>query len=86
MSNLFHEGHNVPQNVPQNVSQNVPQSHTLSIEDYIFVLIQNNPKITRKEIASIIGKNVKTIQRIINKMKNIKYVGSAKNGYWKILD
>ena len=86
------ETEDVPQNVPQN-SQNdkkieletedVPQKND---EEIIVEMIKYNPRITRKEMAESIGKTVKTVQRIINESKKIKYVGSSKFGYWEIIE
>jgi predicted HTH transcriptional regulator len=47
-------------------------------------LIKNNPNITRKEMALVIGKTTKTVQRIISNSSKIVYVGSSKNGHWVI--
>ena len=38
-------------------------------------------KITRKEIAEILGVSVKTIERYIIKMNDIKYVGKGHSGH-----
>ena len=37
-------------------------------------------------MADFIGKTVKTVQRIIKKTTNIKYVGSSKLGHWEIIE
>ena len=65
-----------------NVPQNVPQNRTL--EELILREIKNNNRITRQEIADIAGVNIKTIARQLKNIPNVKYVGAAKNGYWKI--
>ena len=65
----------------QNVPQNVPQK---SYEEILIELIKNNPNITRKEMALVIGKTTKTVQRIISNSSKIVYVGSSKNGHWEI--
>ena len=69
--------------VIQNVPQNVPQK---TDEQKIIEMIRNNPKITRKEMAKVIGKTVKTVQRIINQNNNIKFTGSSKSGHWEIIE
>lgn len=48
-------------NVPQNVPQNVPHNDLGKIIN----AIKKNERITREELASIIGKSVKTVARII---------------------
>ena len=55
------------------------------IQKQILELIQNNPKISRSEIAEQIGKSVKTIERRLAEMEQIvKYVGSGYSGHWEI--
>lgn len=65
----------------QNVAQNVVQS---SIESRLIELIKTNPKITRSEMASVIGKSIKTIEREIKKSFKIKFIGTGKSGHWKV--
>lgn len=48
--------------------------------------IKHNDKVTRIELANLIGKSVKTAERIIKESPNIKHFGSAKKGYWVIED
>ncbi len=74
---------NVSQNVSQNVPQNVPQN---TYEKIIVAAIKNNNAITRKELALLIGKTVKTVQRTINNSNKIKYIGSSKKGHWEIIE
>ena len=67
----------------QNVAQNVAQN---SMEQNIILLMKNNPKITRQEIADSLGVSKKTIERLIKISKKIKYVGSSKGGHWEIME
>ena len=69
-------------NVSQNVLQNVPQKDLAKI----IGAIKENPRITREELASVIGKSVKTVARIIKDSKIINFVGSSKTGHLEILD
>ncbi|MDE6661248.1 MAG: hypothetical protein K2J93_05455 [Anaeroplasmataceae bacterium] len=69
-------------NVHQSVAQNVVQKQD-SIKQ-IRALIKSNNRITRKEMADVIGVSVKTIERIIRNNANIRYVGSSKLGHWEI--
>lgn len=39
---------------------------------------------TSEELASTIGKSVKTVERIIKNSKIIKFVGSSKSDHWEI--
>ena len=64
--------------------QNEPQKDEL--EANIIELIKNNPKITRKEMSTILGKSLSTIFRILKNNSHIKYVGSSKNGHWEIVE
>ena len=73
----------VAQNVAQKVAQNVARK---SDEQKIIELIKDNNELTRQEMANMIGKSVKTVQRIINSCKKIRYVGSAKTGHWEVLE
>ena len=69
-------------NVPQNVSQNVSQKDLAKI----IGAITENPRITREELASVIGESVKTVARIIKDSKIINFVGSSKTGHLEIVD
>lgn len=69
-------------NVPQNVPQNVPHNDLGKIIN----AIKKNERITREELASIIGKSVKTVARIIKESNSIKFVGSSKTGHWEIVE
>ena len=50
----------------------------------IITLIEQNNKITRKQIAEKLSVSLRTVQRIINSMDNIKFVGSGYSGHWEI--
>ena len=49
-------------------------------------LIKDNNHITRKELSLIIGVSKATIARYLKEMNDIVYVGSSRNGYWKIIE
>jgi len=72
-----------------NVTVNVPQDVTLNkTEQLVYQLLSSNPKYTREELADKISKTVRTVQRILNSLRDkeyIKRVGSDKTGNWKIL-
>ncbi len=57
---------------------------TLKIEALLLKLIKENNKITRKELARLLGVSIRTLQRIINNTPNIKYEGTGKSGHWTI--
>ena len=61
---------------PQNESQNEPQKG--EEQESIIQLIKGNPKITRKEMSTILGKAISTIIRILKDNPHIKHVSSSK--------
>ena len=74
---------NDTQGVPQDVPQDVPQGE---LDNWITEQIRKNLNITTKELGRLCGLNSKTIQRHINKLAHIEYVGSGYSGHWKIVD
>ena len=76
------------QNAPVNASVNAPVNMAeRKTPDAIIMLIQNNPAITRQQIANIVAKDVRTIGRAIAKLQQagrLKRIGSDKAGYWEI--
>lgn len=54
------------------------------LKEFIKEKIRENNKITRKYIANEFGVSLKTVERIIKEMDNLKYIGSGNNGYWKL--
>lgn len=78
MPDLNYEKASLEDNVPQNV----PQNDLSKIID----AIKKNERITREELAAIIGKSVKTVARIIKESDSIKFVGSSKTGHWEIIE
>ena len=76
-------------NVTAFVTPNITAFSSLNkIEQEVFDLIENNPKITRKEIAIKINKTIRTVQRITDKLVDKKMlirVGSNQYGYWEVI-
>ena len=56
------------------------------IENIIKGMIKEDNKVSRKDIAMILGVSEKTITRYIKEIPNIKYVGKGKNGHWELND
>ena len=54
----------------------------------IFVLIKENPKITREELAQILGISPSAIQKHINKLKKdrIRRIDGKQKGHWEIIE
>ena len=46
-------------------------------------MIKEDNRVSRKDIAMILGVSEKTITRCIKEIPNIKYVGKGKNGHWE---
>ena len=71
------------ESVPRNVAQNVPHDKITLIE-FIKEKIREDNKITRKEVANKAGVSVKTIERTMKEVDNLRYVGVGKNGHWEL--
>ena len=74
--------YNDVQDVVQDVAQDVAQDDYLP--ELIIAEIRNNNRITRAEIAQKANVSVKTIERELKQMSNIKFVGSGYSGHWEI--
>ncbi len=73
---------NAPINAPINASINPTKT-----PDAVLMLIKDNPKITRKQIADTLQKDLRTIGRSIaslQQMGKLKRIGSNKSGHWQI--
>jgi len=83
-------GANVPVNGEKFLvkEENVPVKIDINtMEKVVLDLLKTNPKITYEQIAEIINKNRKTVQRTINSLKKrgiISRVGSDKTGCWVV--
>ena len=78
---LRHEKEN---SVPQGVPQDVPQDNSV-LRQTIVDMIRKDSKVSREDIAQKAHVSVKTIQREIKRMSNIRYVGSGYSGHWEII-
>ena len=83
MPNLNFDTQGVTQGVTQDVTQDSLQN---SIDEIILSMIRKNNKVTTGIIAEKAGVTVRTILRHIERMPNIKYVGSGYSGHWEITD
>ena len=73
--------------VAQDGAQDVAQDVAQKKEDILSIIldeIKKNPKISRKKIAEKVGVSVKTIERYIKEIQNLKFIGRGSNGYWKL--
>ena len=70
-------------NVAQDVAQGVVHDK-IALAEFIKEKVRSNDRVTRKAIADEAGVSVKTIERIIKLIENLKYVGTGSNGYWEL--
>ena len=96
LKNLNYDTQNVTQNVTQNDGQSVGQNDGQSVgqklrpddrRKQIVKIIEKNPKITAYDLSKEFKVSERTIERdlkILTDEKTIGYIGSAKNGYWKV--
>ena len=76
--------------IDKNDGQNDGQNIKLSISERrnkILVLIAENNHVTSSMLKDIIGVSKATIERDISKLREenkIEYIGSSKNGFWKL--
>lgn len=56
----------------------------MSYEEQILNLVRMNNKITRKQMAQTLSISLRTVQRVLNSMDNLTYIGSGRGGHWEI--
>lgn len=66
-----------------NVAQGVVH-YKIALAEFIKEKVRSNDRITRKAIADEVGVSVKTIERAIKEIDNLKYVGSGNSGHWEL--
>ena len=88
LKNLNYDTQNVTQNVTQSEGQNDGQKLKPSDRrEKILEIIRNNPKITAYDLSKQFNVTDRTIKRdlkVLTDEKTIEYIGSAKDGYWKV--
>ncbi len=72
-------GNDASQNVVSNVMNNKE-----SLIEFIKESVRSNNKITRKGISEEAGVSMKTIERTIKEIANLRYVGIGKHGHWEL--
>lgn len=77
--------HSVAQDVAHSVTQDVAHDK-IALVEFIKEKIRENDKITRKTIADEAGVSVKTIERTIKEIDNLRYIGSGSNGHWELTE
>lgn len=48
-------------------------------------LIRQNPKITRKQMAASLGISPRSVQRLLNDMRDVRFTGGGRSGHWEII-
>ena len=59
-----------------------------STRERVFEELKLNPKITREELATLLGESQSTIKEHLSRLKaagRMARVGSDRDGYWKVL-
>ena len=75
---------NAPVNAPANAPVNVAG---LKTADAILRLLEDNARLTRQQIADILGKDVRTVARAMAKLQqagSLSRIGSDKAGHWEV--
>ena len=73
----------------QKSSQKSGQKNSQTTLEQVYILIKNNPSITRKQLVEATGKASSYIQRCINQLKETKRIqraGGDKGGFWEIIE
>lgn len=73
----------VTENVTVNVTERKMASHQIVLN-----LLKENPMRSREEMAGIMGKTVRTVQRALDKLSGegrIRRIGTARAGYWEVI-
>ena len=69
--------------VTENVTERKLPSHQIVLN-----LLKENPMRSREEMAGIMGKTVRTVQRALDKLSGegrIRRIGTARAGYWEVV-
>ena len=72
-------GDNVAQGVVHDVAHD-----KIALAEFIKEKVRSNDRITRKAIADEAGVSIKTIERAIKEIDNLKYLGSGNSGRWEL--
>jgi len=69
----------------ENVAYDVAHDK-IDLVQFIKEKVRVNNKITRQAIADEAGVSVKTVERTMKEITNLKYVGSGNKGYWELTE
>ena len=67
-------------------TQNAPQGGLRGeeLDEWIAYQLAVHPKMTTEELASLSGKEIRTIKRHISDMKRLRFAGNGSNGHWLV--
>ena len=75
--------------VTDDVTVNVTDEFPLKALDIrILMALKENPTLTREQLAKTFQKNIRTVQRSLNNLKQaekIRRIGTDRTGYWEVL-
>ena len=79
---------NAPANAPVNAPANAPVKIAgLKTPEAILTLLQDEPQLTRQQLAHSLGKDLRTIGRALVKLQQtgkLRRIGSDKTGHWEV--
>ena len=79
---------NAPVNAPVNAPANAPVKIAgLKTPEAILTLLQDEPQLTRQQLAHSLGKDLRTIARALVKLQQtgkLRRIGSDKTGHWEV--
>lgn len=78
-------GINVGTNTGSNVGRNVSE---LPVEEKALVLLKDNPRMTMKQLAVLLGRSDRQVERLVAQLKKagrLEHIGANKNGSWKVI-
>ena len=79
---------NAPANAPVNAPANAPVKIAgLKTPEAILTLLQDEPQLTRQQLAHSLGKDLRTIARALVKLQQtgkLRRIGSDKTGHWEV--
>ena len=69
---------------PQSATQDVKPG--LNPPDHLREMIRQDPKVTRKHMAAVLGISERSVQRLLNSMTDVHFTGGGGRGHWVIDD
>ena len=82
-----HCGEGWKPNKVQNIVQSAKGSLDVTLESpqaKVKELIRQNPKITRRQMADVLGIGLRSVQRLLNEMEDVRFSGGGRSGHWEV--